>query len=429
MDWEKLGFDTLALHAGYEPPDPATGARAVPIYQTTSYVFNSTEHAAKLFSLEEPGFIYTRIMNPTTDVLEKRIAALESGTGALAVSSGQSAITLAILNITSEGDEIVSGNALYGGTYNLFRYTFPRKFGISVKFVDETDPENFEKAVTGKTRAFYVETIGNPGLTVPDFEGISKIAHEHGIPLIVDNTVAPYIFRPIEHGIDIIVYSATKYLSGNGTSIAGIIVDSGKFNWANGKFPEFTDPDPSYHGIRYVEHFKEAAYIAKCRVQLLRDLGTCISPFNSFLLLLGLETLSLRMEKHCENATEVARFLKDHPNVSWVNYPDLESNKTHEQAKKYLKGKYGGIVTFGIKGGKEAGRRFIESLELISHLANIGDARSLAIHPATTTHQQLTEEEQLKTGVTSDLIRLSIGLENVEDIIADLDQALKKACG
>ncbi|PLV58362.1 O-acetylhomoserine aminocarboxypropyltransferase/cysteine synthase family protein [Thermotoga sp. KOL6] len=427
MDWRKFGFNTRALHAGYEPPESFTGSRAVPIYQTTSYVFKNSDHAAKLFALEEPGFIYTRIGNPTVNVLEERISALEDGVGALAVSSGQAAITYAILNITGPGDEIVSGSALYGGTYNLFKHTLYKKSGIVVKFVDETDPKNVEEAITEKTKAIYLEAIGNPGLTVPDFEAIAEIAHKHGIPLIVDNTVAPYIFHPFEHGVDIIVYSATKFIGGHGTSIGGLIVDSGKFNWANGKFPELVEPDPSYHGVSYVEMFKEAAYIVKCRTQLLRDLGSCMSPFNAFLFLLGLETLSLRMKKHCENALKVVEFLKTHPAVSWVNYPILENNKTRENALKYFKEGYGAIVTFGIKGGKEAGKRFIDNLMIISHLANIGDARTLAIHPASTTHQQLTEEEQLKTGVTPDMIRLSVGIEDVEDIIADLDQALKKS--
>ncbi|HBF10716.1 O-acetyl-L-homoserine sulfhydrylase [Thermotoga neapolitana] len=427
MDWRKYGFNTRALHAGYEPPEPTTGSRAVPIYQTTSYVFKDSDHAARLFALEEPGFIYTRIGNPTVSVLEERIAALEGGVGALAVSSGQAAITYAILNIAGPGDEIVSGSALYGGTYNLFKHTLYRKSGIVVKFVDETDPKNVEEAITEKTKAVYLETIGNPGLTVPDFEAIAEIAHRHGIPLIVDNTVAPYIFRPFEHGADIIVYSATKFIGGHGTSIGGLIVDNGKFDWKNGKFPELVEPDPSYHGVSYVETFKEAAYIVKCRTQLLRDLGSCMSPFNAFLFILGLETLSLRMKKHCENALKVVEFLKTHPAVSWVNYPIVESNKTRENALKYLKEGYGAIVTFGIKGGKEAGKKFIDSLTLISHLANIGDARTLAIHPASTTHQQLTEEEQLKTGVTPDMIRLSVGIEDVEDIIEDLDQALRRS--
>lgn len=421
-------FATLAVHAG-QVPDPATGARAVPIYQTTSYVFKNADHAANLFALREPGNIYTRIMNPTTDVFEQRVAALEGGVGALATASGQAAITLAILNITSAGQEIVSATSLYGGTYNLFNITFP-KIGIKVRFVDPSDPENFRRAITDKTRALYVETIGNPKLDVPDIEKIAGIAHEAGIPLIVDNTFAtPYLCRPFDYGADIVVHSATKFIGGHGTSIGGIIVDSGKFNWKNGKFPELVEPDPSYHGVSYVEAFGPAAYIVKARTQLLRDLGPALSPFNSFLFLQGLETLHLRMERHSSNALYVARWLKEHPLVSWVNYPGLPDHPSYPLAKKYLPRGAGAIVTFGIKGGKEAGRRFIDSLKLFSLLANVGDAKSLVIHPASTTHQQLTEEEQLATGVTEDMVRLSIGLEDPEDLIEDLDQALKKACG
>jgi len=424
MDKKELGFETLSLHAGYKPEE-TTGARAVPIYQTTSYVFKDTDHAARLFALEEAGNIYTRIMNPTTAVLEERVAALEGGVGALAVSSGQAAETLAILNIASQGDEIVSGSSIYGGTYTLFRYTFSR-LGIKVRFANSNDPESFKKEINSRTKALYVETIGNPGLNVPDFEKLSEIAHEAGIPLIVDNTFAtPYLCKPFEYGADIVLHSTTKYIGGQGNSIGGIIVDSGKFDWENGRFPEFTEPDPSYHGIRFTEHFGPAAYIAKARVQLLRDLGTCISPFNSFLLIQGLETLSLRMKKHSQNALAVARYLNDNPRVNWVNYPGLEEHETHQNASKYLKGGFGGILTFGVQGGKEAGKRFIENLELFSHLANIGDARSLAIHPASTTHQQLSEEEQQSSGVTPDLIRLSIGLEDVNDLIDDLNTALK----
>ncbi|MCG0278987.1 MAG: homocysteine synthase [Thermanaeromonas sp.] len=421
-------FATLAVHAG-QVPDPATGARAVPIYQTTSYVFRNADHAAELFALREPGNIYTRIMNPTTDVFEQRVAALEGGVGALATASGQAAITLAILNITSAGQEIVSATSLYGGTYNLFNMTLP-KFGIKVRFVDPGDPENFRRAITDKTRALYVETIGNPKLDVPDIEKIAGIAHEAGIPLIVDNTFAtPYLCRPFDYGADIVVHSATKFIGGHGTSIGGIIVDSGKFNWKNGKFPELVEPDPSYHGISYVEAFGPAAYIVKARTQLLRDLGPALSPFNSFLFLQGLETLHLRMERHSSNALYVAQWLKEHPLVSWVNYPGLPDHPSYPLAKKYLPRGAGAIVTFGIKGGKEAGRRFIDNLKLFSLLANVGDAKSLVIHPASTTHQQLTEEEQLATGVTEDMVRLSIGLEDPEDLIEDLDQALKKACG
>lgn len=428
----KKRLSTLALHAGQEAPDPATGARAVPIYQTTSYVFRNTEHAANLFALKEFGNIYTRIMNPTNDVFEKRIAAIEGGTGALAVASGQAAETLALLTITQLGDEIVSANNLYGGTYQLLHYTFP-KLGRKTTFVDSQKPKEFKKAITDKTRAIYAETIGNPKLDTPDFEAIAEIAHEAGIPFVVDNTVGIGLVRPIAYGVDIIVDSATKYIGGHGTSIGGVIVDSGKFDWSNGKFPEFTEPDPSYHGLKYWETFGNfpglgnVAFIIKARVQLLRDLGPALSPFNAFLFLQGLETLPLRMKKHSENALAVAQFLKEHPLVAWVNYPGLEEQPSHELAKKYLKGNYGGIVGFGIKGGLEAGKRFIESVKLLSHLANIGDAKSLVIHPASTTHQQLTREEQEETGATEDYIRLSIGIEDIEDIKEDIDQALRAA--
>ena len=425
---DRLKIESLALHGGQEP-DPTTGSRAVPIYQTTSYQFKSTEHAANLFGLREFGNIYTRLMNPTTDVLEKRIALLDGGAGALAVSSGQSAITLALLNIARAGDEIVSADNLYGGTYNLFHYTFPR-LGISVRFVKSNDLAGFEKAITPKTKALYAETIGNPKLDVADLEALASLAHNHGIPLIVDNTVAPYILRPFDFGADIIVYSATKFIGGHGTSIGGVIVDSGKFDWTNGKFPLIAGPDASYHGIDFVEALKpmgNIAYIIKARVTLLRDIGAALSPFNSFLFLQGLETLHLRMPRHCENALTVARYLEKHPRASWVNYPGLDSSTEKARAQKYLKKGAGGIIGFGIKGGLEAGKRFIESLELFSHLANIGDAKSLAIHPATTTHQQLSPEEQLSTGVSPDFIRLSIGIEHIDDIIADLEQALDKA--
>ncbi|MFZ4437993.1 MAG: O-acetylhomoserine aminocarboxypropyltransferase/cysteine synthase family protein [Syntrophales bacterium] len=424
-------LETLALHAGQESPDPATGARAVPIYQTTSYVFNDTEHAANLFGLKQFGNIYTRIMNPTNDVFEKRIAAIEGGTGALAVSSGQAAETLAILNITRVGDEIVSADNLYGGTYQLFHYTLP-KLGRTVKFVDSHNPEAFKKAITEKTRGIYAETIGNPKLDIPDFEAIAKIAHEAGIPFIVDNTVGVGLVRPIDYGADILATSATKFIGGHGTSIGGVIVDAGKFNWGNGKFPEFTEPDPSYHGLKFWDVFGNfpglgnVAFILKARVQLLRDIGAALSPFNAFLFLQGLETLPLRQKQHSENALAVAKFLKNHPLVSWVNYPGLEDHPSHALAKKYLGKHYGALVGFGIKGGLEAGKKFINSVKLLSHLANIGDAKSLVIHPASTTHSQLTKEEQAVTGVTPDFIRLSIGLENEEDIKEDIDQALKK---
>jgi O-acetylhomoserine (thiol)-lyase len=424
----KYRFDTLALHAGQQP-DPTTGARAVPIYQTTSYVFKSTEHAANLFALREFGNIYTRIMNPTWAVLEERIAALEGGVGALAVASGQAAETLAILNIARAGEHIVSSVSLYGGTYNLFHYTLP-KMGIETAFVAPSDPENFRKAITPKTRLIYAETMGNPKNDMLDIEAVAKVAHEAGIPLIIDNTVAtPYLCRPFEWGADIIIHSLTKFLGGHGTSIGGIIVDSGKFDWTNGKFPEFTEPDPSYHGLRFSETFGNIAYILKARVQLLRDIGPALSPFNAFLVLQGVETLSLRMQRHSENALKVARFLEDHPAVTWVNYPGLPSHPTHELAKKYLAGGFGAIIGFGIRGGMQAGIKFIESAELLSHLANIGDAKSLVVHPASTTHQQLSEEEQIATGVTPDFVRLVIGLEDVQDIIADIDRALKESQG
>ena len=426
----KKRLDTIAVHAGQETPDPTTGSRAVPIYQTTSYVFKSPEHAANLFALKELGNIYTRLMNPTTDVFEKRVAAIEGGTAALAVASGQAAITLALLTITQVGDEIVSANNLYGGTYELFHYTFP-KLGRTVKFVDSKNPEEFKKAITDKTRAIYAETIGNPKLDVPDFEAIAKIAHDAGIPFVVDNTVGVGIIAPIEFGADITVLSATKYIGGHGTSLGGVIVDSGKFSWNKGKFPEFTEPDPSYHGIRHWDAFSNfpglgnVALAFKARVQLLRDVGPTVSPFNSWLFLQGLETLPLRQRKHSENALKVAEFLEKHPLVSWVNYPGLTSHPSHALAEKYLKGNYGGIVGFGIRGGKEAGKRLIENVKLFSHLANIGDTKSLIIHPASTTHQQLTNQEQEATGVTEDFIRLSIGIEDTQDIIEDLDQALK----
>ncbi|OHE23557.1 MAG: O-acetylhomoserine aminocarboxypropyltransferase [Syntrophobacterales bacterium RBG_19FT_COMBO_59_10] len=425
-------IETVALHAGQESPDPATGARAVPIYQTTSYVFNDTGHAASLFALQQFGNIYTRIMNPTTDVFERRIAALEGGTGALAVASGQAAETFAILNITRVGDEIVSADNLYGGTYQLFHYTLP-KLGRTVKFVDSRDPEAFKKAMTDKTRAVYAETIGNPKLDIPDFEAIATIAHEAGVPFIVDNTVGVGLVKPIDYGADILATSATKFIGGHGTSIGGVIVDAGKFNWANGKFPEFTEPDPSYHGLKFWEVFGNfpelgnIAFIIKARVQLLRDIGACLSPFNAFLFLQGLETLPLRQRQHSANALEVAQFLKDHHLVNWVNYPGLADHPSHALAVKYLGGHFGALVGFGIKGGLAAGKKFIESVQLLSHLANIGDAKSLVIHPASTTHAQLKREEQEATGVTEDFIRLSIGLENVEDIKEDIDQALKKA--
>ncbi|HUU27519.1 MAG TPA: O-acetylhomoserine aminocarboxypropyltransferase/cysteine synthase family protein [archaeon] len=428
------GLETLVLHAGQEP-DPATGARAVPIYQTTSYVFRSSEHAANLFALKEFGNIYTRIMNPTQDVLEKRLAAINGGTGALALASGQSAITLAVLNITKCGQNIVSSSYIYGGTYNLFRYTL-QKMGIEVRFVDSSDPASFEQAIDQNTRLLYTETIGNPKNNVDDYPAISEVAHRHGIPFVIDNTVSPPpLVNVFEVGADIAVASLTKFIGGHGTSIGGAIVDGGKFNWDNGKFPELVEPDPSYHGMSYWQAFgnhKDAvvpgiAYIIKARLQLLRDLGPAISPFNAFLFLQGLETLPLRMKKHCENALKVACFLEKHPAVAWVNYPGLESHPDHRRAGRFLKNGSGAIIGFGIKGGLSAGARLIDSVKLFSHLANIGDAKSLIIHPASTTHQQLSAEERLSSGVTDDFVRLSVGLEDPDDILADLEQALAKS--
>lgn len=421
--------DTQLLHSGYTPGED--GSRAVPLYQTTSYVFKSNEHAANLFGLKEFGNIYTRITNPTTAVLEARLAALTGGTAALALSSGQAAITYSILNIAEAGQNIVSTTNLYGGTYNLFKYTLKR-LGIEVRFVDSSDPENFIKAADEKTRAFYLESIGNPKNNVDDIDKISELAHSINIPLIVDNTVAPHIYDVFAHGADIAVFSLTKFISGNGTSIGGAIVEKGDFNWANGKFPELTEPDPSYHGLSYWAAFgnhdgavvKGISYAIKARVQLLRDMGSCISPFNSHQIILGLETLTLRIAKHCENALKVAQYLEKHPKVAWVNYPGLESHKDHERAKQFLPKGYGAIIGFGVKGGFEGGEKVINNVKLFSNLANIGDSRSLIIHPASTTHQQLTPEQRVSAGVTDDFIRLSIGIEDVADIIADLEQAL-----
>jgi O-acetylhomoserine (thiol)-lyase len=421
----KLHFNTLAIHGG-QKPDSATNARAVPIYQTTSYTFNDADHAARLFALQEFGNIYTRIMNPTTDVFEQRIAALEGGAAGLALASGQAAETLTILTIARAGDEIVSTTSLYGGTYNLFHYTLP-KLGINVRFVDAADYEGLRGAINDRTRAVYAETIGNPKLDIVDIERLAEIAHAAGLPLIIDNTSAsPALCRPIEWGADIIINSATKFIGGHGTSIGGHIVDAGKFDWkASGRFPDFTEPDPSYHGVSYTEAFGPLAFILKARVQGLRDTGACLSPFNAFLFLQGVETLHLRMQRHSENALEVARFLEGHPQVEWVNYPGLESSKYYALAQKYLPDGAGALITFGIRGGFEAGKSFINSLKLFSLLANIGDAKSLVIHPASTTHQQLSEEEQRATGTTPELVRLSVGIEDVRDIIADLDQALR----
>jgi len=429
MTEKKFRLGTTALHAG-QVPDPTTGSRTVPLYQTTSYVFKNTEHAANLFGLKEPGNIYTRLMNPTTDVFEKRIAAIEGGTGAIATASGAAAITYAILNLTRPGDEIVSADNLYGGTYEFFHYTLP-KFGRTVVFVDSQKPEEFRKAINEKTRAIYAETVGNPKLDTPDFEAISNIAHENGIPLIVDNTTGVGLVRPIDYGADIVVHSATKYIGGHGNSLGGVIVDSGKFAWNNGKFPEFTEPDPGYQGLVYWDAFGNfpglgnVAFVFKIRVSLMRDTGAVLSPFNAWLFLIGLETLHLRVPRHSENALAVAQYLKAHPKVAWVNYPGLPDNPYHAQTKKYLHGGFGPLVGVGIKGGEAASRKFIDSLKLFSNLANIGDSKSLVIHPASTTHQQLTPEEQAKTGVTPDFVRLSIGTEDIEDLIEDLEQALR----
>jgi O-acetylhomoserine (thiol)-lyase len=425
---KRFGFNTRALHAG-QRPDPATGSRAMPIYQTTSYVFEDTDQAAALFALQRFGNIYTRMMNPTTAAFEERMASLEGGIGALATASGQSAQFLAMFSLLTEGDEIVSSNTLYGGTYTQFDISF-RKMGISTTFVDSSDPENFRRAITPRTRVLYGETMGNPKINVFDIAAVAKIAHENGIPLVIDNTFAtPYLCRPIEWGADIVVHSATKFIGGHGTSIGGVIVDSGKFPWNNGKFPSLTEPSKGYHGIRFYETFGDFAWIMKARVESLRDMGPVLSPFNSFLFLQGLETLGIRLERHVANAKAVAEFLHQHPSVAWVNYPSLPDSPDYALAQKYLPKGSGAIFTFGVKGGYNAGRRFIESLQLFSHLANVGDAKSLVIHPASTTHAQMSAEEQLAGGVTPDMIRLSIGLEDVEDLIWDLDQALAASQG
>ncbi|CEG26425.1 O-acetylhomoserine aminocarboxypropyltransferase/cysteine synthase family protein [Bacillus sp. B-jedd] len=425
---ENLGLETLLLHGG-QTPDPVTGSRAVPIYQTTSYVFDSTDHAQNLFSLAESGNIYTRIMNPTTDVLEKRIALLEGGAAALAVSSGMAAIALSIMNLAEAGDEIVAAGNLYGGTFNLFAVTLP-KFGIKVRFVDSTNPENFRDAITPKTKAIFGEIIGNPSLNVFDVEAVAEIAHENGVPLIIDNTFAsPYSCRPIEWGADIVVHSATKWIGGHGTTIGGLIVDAGRFDWNSEKFPGFTQPDPSYNGLRFAQDVGALAFIIKLRVQLLRDFGSSLSPNSAFLLLQGLETLHLRIEKHNENALALAQYLQNHPAVEWVSYPGLEEHPSHELAKKYLDGGFGSIIVFGIKGGREAGKKVIDNIQLWSHVANVGDAKSLIIHPASTTHQQLSKEDLAKSGVTEELIRLSVGLESLKDLKDDLDQAFFIATG
>lgn len=421
-----LNLDTLCAHAG-QRPDPTTGSVSVPIYQTSAFVFRDCEHAANLFNLKEKGNIYTRIMNPTTEVFEQRMAALEGGVAALATASGQAAVFGAITAICSCGDEIVSTQHLYGGTFTLFDSTL-RRLGIHVKFVDGQNPQAVGRALTPKTRAVFIETIGNPRLAVPDISEIARVAHDAGIPLIVDNTFAsPYLCRPIEHGADIVVHSATKYIDGHGTSIAGVIVDSGRFNWANGRFPELVEPDPIYHGTSFWETFGNQAYIAKARLQVLRDTGACLSPFNAFLLLNGVETLALRMRRHSENAMRIAEFLESHPAVEWVAYPGLKSHPWHENARRYLRHGFGGMIAFGIKGGRRAGQTFADSLRLFSLVANVGDVRSLVIHPASTTQSQLTGEQQRASGVTEDLVRLSIGIEDVDDLIADLEQALERA--
>ncbi len=423
----KYGFTTRQLHAG-QVPDPVTGSRAVPIYQTTSYQFKSTEHAANLFALKELGNIYTRIMNPTTDVLEQRLADLEGGVGALAASSGHAAQTMIVLTLCASGDHIVSSSRLYGGTYNQFNYTFPR-LGIEVTFVDPTDVQNFEKAIRPNTKIIYGETLGNPDISVFPFEEVSAIAQKHHIPLVIDNTFAtPYLCRPFEFGANIITHSTTKFLGGHGTTIGGAIVDGGNFDWKSGRFPNFTTPDPSYHNLVYADLLGAGLppFIIKARVQVLRDIGACQAPFNSWQTIQGIETLSLRIERHVQNAQAVAEFLEKHPKVSWVKYPGLKSHPDYKLAKKYLPKGPGAILGFGVKGGLDAGKRFIENLQLVSHLANVGDAKSLAIHPASTTHSQLSPEEQADAGVTPDFIRLSIGIEDIADILWDLDQALSK---
>lgn len=426
---EQKGFETLSLHAGFKS-DPTTGALAVPIYQTAAYQFKNSDHAAALFGLTEFGNIYTRLMNPTLSILEERVCALEGGKSALAVSSGQSAITIGIMNIAEAGSEIISSSNLYGGTYTLFHYTL-KKMGLKVHFVDVHDLDGFQKAINDKTKLIYVESMGNPAMDVADLDAISRLAHEHRIPVMVDNTFpTPYLLRPFEHGADLVIHSLTKYMGGHGTSIGGVIVDSGKFDFTSGRFPTFTEPDPSYHGLRYAEAFADLPvtdYIAKARLQWLRDVGSAMSPFNAYLILLGIETLALRMDRHSENALKVARFLESHPKVNRVLYPGLPSHRDHELAARLMPRGVGGMMAFGIKGGREAGRRFVDSLELFSHVANVGDAKSMAIHPASTTHSQLTPEELKASGATEDYIRLSIGIETYEDLELDLAQALDKA--
>lgn len=421
-----LGFNTRSVHAGYKP-DPATGARAVPIYQTTSFVFEDSDHAAALFALRKFGNIYTRIMNPTTDVLEQRIASLENGAAALAVASGQSAQFIAVSSLLNSGDEMVASSTLYGGTYTQFDVSF-RRLGLHVTFVEPDDPENFRKAITSRTRAIFAETISNPRGNVLDIEAVARIAHEHNLPLIIDNTFAsPYLCRPIDHGADIVLHSLTKFIGGHGTSIGGIIVDSGRFDWSKGNYPQLTEPSPAYHGMNFWETFGPLAFIIRARVEGLRDMGTCLSPFNSFLFLQGVETLSMRMDRHVANARATAEFLERHPAVSWVKYPGLKSSPYHALAQKYMPKGSGAVFCFGVKGGYEAGRRLIDNLKIFSNLANVGDVRSLVIHPASTTHQQLTEEGQESAGVSPDMVRISVGLEDLDDILWDLDQALNAA--
>lgn len=421
-----FGFDTLCLHAG-QIPDAATGARAVPIYQTTSYVFDSPEHAASLFNLQTFGNVYSRLSNPTVAVLEERVAALENGRAAVAVGSGMAAQMIALLNICEAGDEIVAARTLYGGTHTQLDVNF-RKLGINTTFVDPDEPENFARAITPKTKAIYAETLGNPSLNVLDLEAVARIANQAGLPLFIDNTFAsPYLCRPIDWGAAIVVHSATKFLGGHGTTMGGVVVESGKFPWDNGKFATMTEPSPGYHGVRFFETFGDFGFTMKCRMEGLRTFGPALAPFNAFLLLQGVETLPLRMERHCSSALAVARFLQGHPKVAWVNYPGLENNRYHDLARKYLPKGAGAVLSFGIKGGAAAGQKFIDSVEFLSHLANIGDAKTLVIHPASTTHRQLSEEQQIAAGVPPDLIRLSVGLESVEDIFWDIDQALSKA--
>jgi O-acetylhomoserine (thiol)-lyase len=426
MPDRSFGFGTLCLHAG-QIPDPTTGARAVPIYQTTSYVFDSAEHAASLFNLQTFGNVYSRLSNPTVAVFEERMAALENGRAALALASGQAAQMTALLTLLQAGDELVSASTLYGGTYSQFEVNF-RRMGIDTKFVHPDDPENFRKAITGKTKALYAETMGNPGINVLDIEAVARIAHEAGVPLVIDNTFAsPYLCRPMDFGADIVVHSATKFIGGHGTTMGGVVVESGRFPWDNGKFPEMTEPSRGYHGVRFYETFGDFGFMMKCRMETLRTMGSCLSPLNAFLLLQGLETLHVRMDRHVSNAMRVAEFLAAHPQVAWVNFPGLESSRYHALAQKYLPKGTGSIMTFGIRGGMEAGVRFIEACQFLSHLANVGDAKTLVIHPASTTHRQLSEEEQVRAGIGPDMIRLSIGIEDIEDILWDIGQALEKA--